>query len=114
MRSNNPIIKRLNILLPNASPAARSAPPDPPMDNTELIPVANSGKEVAVASKTTPTKDLPKPVLKAMISAFFVSCVADIRIVDARAARRTHNKGNGKLSKIKSPSEKSLTLGQEN
>ncbi|SVA93790.1 uncharacterized protein METZ01_LOCUS146644, partial [marine metagenome] len=86
--------------------AARSAPPAPPIDNTELTPVANSGSEVAVANRTTPTKDLPKPVLKAMISAFFVSCVADIRIIAARPARTTHNRGNDKLSKMKAPSGK--------
>ena len=67
------IIKRLKRLLPKASPAARSAPPDPPTDKTELTPVANSGSEVAVASKTTPTKERPRPVLKAIMSAFLVS-----------------------------------------
>ena len=64
--SNTTIIKRLNILLPKTSPAARLGAFKLA---TALIPVPNSGKEVAVANNTTPTKDLPNPVFSAMTSA---------------------------------------------
>ena len=71
IKSIIPMISKLNTLLPNTLPAAKSAPSAPPINVTALTPVPNSGKDVAVASNTTPTKDLPSPVLKAIISAFF-------------------------------------------
>ena len=58
--SSKPMIKRLNRLLPNASPAARSGVP---MNVTELTPVPSSGSDVAVASSPTPMSDWPRPVL---------------------------------------------------
>ena len=65
-KSSSPMIKRLNRLLPNASPAARFTSPTSAI---ELTPVPSSGNDVAVASRTTPTKDLPSPVLRAITSA---------------------------------------------
>ena len=85
-KSSIPIISRLNILLPKASPAARSAPLFPPIAATELIPIPNSGNQVAVAKSTTPTNDLPNPVLNAITSADFVSWVAATNMITARIA----------------------------
>ena len=91
---------RLKMLLPNASPAARLAPAAPPMRVTELIPVPNSGNDVAVANKTTPIKDLPRPVLKAIMSADLVNWVAIPRITAAAMASCSHNIGVEESSKV--------------
>jgi hypothetical protein len=80
------MIRRLNKLLPKASPAAKFAPSGPPTKDTALTPVPSSGKEVAVAKSTTPTKERPNPVLNAITSAFFVNCVAANRIIAAEQA----------------------------
>ena len=61
IRSSTPIINRLTMLAPRALPAARSGWST---RRIELRPVPSSGKDVAVASRTTPTNDLPSPVLK--------------------------------------------------
>ena len=96
MISKIPIINRLKRLLPKASPAARSAPSDPPIIVTEVIPVPNSGKEVAVASNTTPIKERPNPVLKAIMSAD----LAETRITAAKIAKVDHKIGNEEKSKM--------------
>ena len=100
MMSKIPIINRLKRLLPKASPAARSAPSDPPIIVTEVIPVPNSGKEVAVASNTTPIKERPNPVLKAIMSADLANCVAETRITAAKIAKVDHKIGNEEKSKM--------------
>jgi len=46
------MIKRFTMLLPKAAPAAKSGALEIVI---ELMPVASSGKEVAVANKTIPT-----------------------------------------------------------
>ena len=66
--SSKPMMNRLNRLLPKASPTARSGASTSVM---ALTPVPSSGREVAVASKTTPMNDRPKPVFSAITSADF-------------------------------------------
>ena len=78
LMSINPIISKFTRLLPNASPAARSGAPTAV---TELIPVANSGSDVAEASNNTPTKVLPRPVLNAITSADFAKNPETARII---------------------------------
>ena len=101
IKSNTPIIIRLKILLPKASPAARLAPDSPPTKRTALMPVPNSGNDVAVANKITPTKDLPRPVLKAITSADLVNCVAVTRIIPAAIASCIQSIGVEEKSKIR-------------
>ena len=100
IKSNMPMIMRLKILLPNASPAARLAPDSPPTRRTELMPVPNSGNDVAVANNTTPTNDRPRPVLKAITSADLVNCVAVTRIIAAATVNCVQSMGVDEKSKI--------------
>ena len=56
------------MLLPKTSPAAKSGAS---RRDTAFIPMPSSGRDVAVANNTTPIKDLPNPVLVAILSADF-------------------------------------------
>jgi hypothetical protein len=56
-KSHAPIINKLNILLPNTSPAANSGSL---ITKIDVIPVPSSGRDVAVASNNTPTNACPK------------------------------------------------------
>ena len=58
-------MKRLKTQLPNTSPTARSGMS---ANETALIPVASSGREVTVANMTTPTQVPLSPVFSAMTS----------------------------------------------
>ena len=98
-RSNSPIISRLNRLLPKASPTARSGLSAKVM---ELTPTPNSGRDVAVASSTTPMKARPRPVLKAMTSADLARKLEAPRMMMAAAASMSHRTGRGSSS-ITSP-----------
>ena len=86
--SNTPMIIRLKRLLPNAAPIAMSGAPT---RATELTPVPISGREVAVARRTTPANDLPMPVFEAIISAVFVRKTEAIKISIAAMASWPHS-----------------------
>jgi hypothetical protein len=76
------IIKRFTILLPKAAPAAKSGAL---ASVIELMPVASSGKEVAVANKTIPTNVCPRPILVAILAEEATRYFEDIRINIAAA-----------------------------
>ena len=86
-KSSTPIIKMLNILLPNASPAARSGSPT---KRIELSPVPSSGKDVAVARRITPINERPYPVFSAITSAALAKKFEAINITTAITMRINH------------------------
>ena len=83
-------MNRLNRLLPKASPTARSGASTSVM---ALTPVPSSGKEVAVASRTTPMNERPNPVLSAMMSADLARKLDARRMNPAAARSCTHSAG---------------------
>ena len=85
-------MRRLKMLLPKASPAARSGSL---YSVIELTPRPNSGSEVAVASNTTPMNDLPSPVLIAMTSADFARKVEATRMIAAAPSSWSHSRATG-------------------
>ena len=87
-RSIMPMMSRLNTLLPNASPTARSGALTRVM---ELTPSPSSGREVAVASITTPMKERPSPVLTAMMSADLARWLDANRIIAAAMRSCVHS-----------------------
>ena len=92
IRSSSPMMNKFTRFAPRAFPAARSGSSTRRM---ELSPVASSGSDVAVASKTTPTKVRPRPVLKAMTSADFTRKCDAARITEAVAASSSHRRPTG-------------------
>jgi hypothetical protein len=66
------IMARFSRLAPKRSPIAKSGLF---IIATELIPVATSGNDVTVASRTIPTQTCPSPVFSAIISPYFDSRV---------------------------------------
>jgi hypothetical protein len=76
------IIKRFTMLLPKAAPAAKSGALESVI---ELMPVASSGKEVAVANKTIPTNVWPRPSLVAILLEESTRYLEDRRINIAAA-----------------------------
>ena len=82
---------KLTRFVPKASPAARSGTSNKAI---ELMPIPNSGIEVAVASITTPTNDLPNPVFSAIMSADRVRNLALIKTTNAAAISCSHRKVN--------------------
>ena len=87
--SRTAIISKLNRLLPNAAPMAKSGVPTM---ETALIPVPISGNDVAVANITIPTKDLPRPVFKAITSADFVRKLEAPKIIKAARKSSVHKR----------------------
>ena len=87
--SSTTTISKLKMLLPKTSPAAKSGASSL---ETAFIPVPNSGREVAVANKTTPIKDLPNPVLVAILSADFAKYFDVTKITAAATINCIHGK----------------------
>ena len=77
------------MLLPNAAPAARSGALAIVI---ELIPVANSGNEVAVASRTIPTNVWPSPIFVAILLEALTRNFDDNRINNAAANNCIHRR----------------------
>ena len=85
------IIKRFTILLPKAAPAAKSGAL---ASVIELMPVASSGKEVAVANNTIPTNVCPSPIFVAILSEELTRYLEDRRINIAAAINCIQRRGS--------------------
>ncbi len=91
------MISRFTILLPKAAPAAKSGAF---ASVIELIPVASSGKEVAVANKTIPTNVCPRPILIAIVSDEVTRYLEAIRINIAAAISCIQRSGSNVYTDI--------------